>query len=61
VFAVSAILGVVAQEVDSGSSWLNWIIPIALVVGAFKFTAWYPEQVKARAGEAGETRGSAIA
>jgi hypothetical protein len=61
VFAVSAILGVVAQEVDSGSSWLNWIIPIALVVGAFKFTAWYPEQVKARAGEAGEARRSAVA
>ena len=49
VFAVSAILGIVAQEVDSGSSWLNWIIPIALVVGAFKFTAWYAQQARDRA------------
>jgi hypothetical protein len=26
-------------EMDSGSDWLNWIIPIVLVVGAFRFTA----------------------
>jgi hypothetical protein len=50
VFAIAAILGVIAQQVDSGADWLNWIIPIALVVGAFKFTAWYPEQARAAAG-----------
>ncbi len=50
VFAVSAVLGVIAQEVDDGRDWLNWIIPIALVVGAFKFTAWYPEQVRREEG-----------
>jgi hypothetical protein len=50
VFALSAVLGVIAQEMDSGSDWLNWIIPIALIVGAFKFTAWYPEQARAKAG-----------
>lgn len=53
VFAVSAILGVIAQQVDSGTDWLNWIIPIALVVGAFKFTAWYPDRARAAAGAAG--------
>ena len=50
VFAAAAILGVIAQQVDSGKDWLNWIIPIALIVGGFKFTAWYPEQARAAAG-----------
>jgi hypothetical protein len=52
VFLVSAILGVAAQEVDSSTAreWLNWIIPIALVIGAFKYTAWYAEQARTRAG-----------
>jgi hypothetical protein len=51
VFALSAILGVIAQQVDSSTArdWLNWILPIALVVGAFKFTAWYAAQARARA------------
>jgi hypothetical protein len=50
VFALSAILGIIAQDVDSSTAreWLNWIIPIALVVGAFKYTAWYAEQARAR-------------
>ncbi|HST38642.1 MAG TPA: hypothetical protein VLK58_04000 [Conexibacter sp.] len=50
VFAISAVLGVIAQQVDSGTDWLNWIFPIALIVGAFKFTAWYPDQARAAAG-----------
>jgi hypothetical protein len=52
VFLVSAILGVTAQEVDSSTAreWLNWIIPIALVVGAFKYTAWYAAQARGRTG-----------
>lgn len=49
-FAASAALGVVAQQVDSGTDWLNWILPIALIVGAFKFTAWYPDHARAAAG-----------
>jgi hypothetical protein len=50
VFTVSAILGVIAQQSDSSTAreWLNWIIPIALVVGAFKYTAWYADQARAR-------------
>lgn len=50
VFALSAILGVIAQQVDSGTDWLNWIIPIALIVGGFKFTAWYPDHAREAAG-----------
>jgi hypothetical protein len=50
VFAASAILGVIAQQIDSGTDWLNWIIPIGLIVGAFKFTSWYPDQARAAAG-----------
>jgi hypothetical protein len=51
VFAVNALVGLIAQETDSATAreWLNWIIPIVLVVGAFKFTAWYAEQARARA------------
>jgi hypothetical protein len=49
-FAIAAVLGVIAQQVDTGADWLNWIIPIALIVGAFRFTAWYPEQARAAAG-----------
>ena len=51
VFAVNALVGLIAQQTDSATAreWLNWIIPIALVVGAFKFTAWYAEQARSRA------------
>ncbi|GAB4058085.1 DUF3159 domain-containing protein [Catellatospora paridis] len=52
-FAVCAVLGMLAQPDHGGSAWLNWIIPIALLVGAFKFTAWYPEHVKADTRAAG--------
>jgi hypothetical protein len=49
VFAAIAIMGWIAMHVDHGQDWLNWIIPIALLVGAIKFSAWYPEQVRGRA------------
>jgi hypothetical protein len=44
VFAASALCGVIAQNVDSGQDWLNWIIPIVLIVGAFKYTNTVTEQ-----------------
>ena len=50
VFAASAVLGVIGQNVDSGQDWFNWIIPIVLIVGAFKFTAAYPDKARERAG-----------
>lgn len=49
VFAVNAICGLIAVRAPSTSDWTNWVIPIVLVVGAFKFTAHYPERVRARA------------
>ena len=50
VFAVCAVLGVIAQHVHTGTVWLNWIIPIALVVGGLKFSERYPDQARAAAG-----------
>ena len=51
VFLATAILGVIAQQVDSSTArdWLNWILPIAIVIGGFKFTAWYSAQARERA------------
>ncbi|MGW7003588.1 hypothetical protein ACWGCW_12340 [Streptomyces sp. NPDC054933] len=46
VFAVTAILGLVALHVRAGTDWLNWIIPVALLVGAVRITRWYPEYVR---------------
>ncbi|MFD4413526.1 hypothetical protein ACFVXW_34295 [Streptomyces sp. NPDC058251] len=39
VFAVIALLGLLALHVRSGSDWLNWILPIALIVVAVKITS----------------------
>ncbi|MFD7605313.1 hypothetical protein ACFWAN_33390 [Streptomyces mirabilis] len=49
VFLVTALLGLLALHVRSGSDWLNWVIPIALLVAAIRFTKWYPAHVRARA------------
>ena len=60
-FALCAVLGVFAQHDRGGSAWLNWIIPIVVLVGAFKFTAWYPDRVKAsapRGGPGGRVKGA---
>lgn len=48
VFVVTAILGLVAVHAKSGSDWLNWVIPVALLVLAVRFTSWYPEQDHAK-------------
>jgi hypothetical protein len=57
-FAVNALLGVIAQQTDSPTAreWLNWILPIALIVGAFNCTAWYAEHARARAMARGAAR-----
>lgn len=49
VFLVTALLGLLALHLGSGTDWLNWVIPIALLVAAFRFTRWYPAHVRARA------------
>jgi uncharacterized membrane protein len=43
-FIATAVLGYIAVMAPNTSDWTNWILPIALIVGAFKFTARYPEQ-----------------
>lgn len=49
IFVVMAILGAISQTGITGagsSDWLNWYIPIALVVVGLKFNAWYPSRVR---------------
>jgi hypothetical protein len=49
VFLVCAVLGLLAQTVGPKGlrDWLNWYIPIVLIFIAFRFTRWYPQQVRA--------------
>jgi cobalamin biosynthesis protein CobD/CbiB len=54
VFAATAVLGYVAVKVPSTSDWTEWVIPVALIVAAFKVTQIYPERVRARAGRSGQ-------
>jgi uncharacterized membrane protein len=49
VFIVTAILGAIAVSSPGSNDWTNWILPIALIVGAFKFTERYPEKMRERA------------
>jgi uncharacterized membrane protein len=44
-FLGTAVLGYIAVAVPATSDWTNWVLPIVLIVGAFKFTGWYPERV----------------
>ncbi|MFD7860319.1 hypothetical protein ACFV6B_39505 [Streptomyces microflavus] len=46
VFLVIAILGLIAVEAPHTSDWCSWVLPIVLLVGAIKFTAWYPDHAK---------------
>jgi MFS family permease len=45
-FLATAVLGYIAVVAPGTSDWTNWVLPIALIVGAFKFTKWYPEHVR---------------
>lgn len=49
VFLICAVLGWAAQQGAAKGlrDWLNWYIPIVLVFLAFRFTKWYPDQVRA--------------
>lgn len=44
VFVVTAVLGVLAVHTRGGSDWLNWVVPIALLVLAVRFTERYPDR-----------------
>ncbi len=48
VFLVCGALGLIAQTVGPKGlrDWLNWYIPIVLIFIAFRFTKWYPQQVR---------------
>ena len=48
VFVVTAILGLIALHVRSGTDWLNWVIPIILLVLAVRFTSWYPAYMRSQ-------------
>jgi uncharacterized membrane protein len=49
VFVATAILGAIAASSPKTSDWTNWILPIALIVGAFKFTQRYPDIAREQA------------
>ena len=48
-FLATAVLGYIAVIAPSTSDWTNWILPIVLIAGAFKFTRWYSERARASA------------
>lgn len=52
VFAVTALLGLLALHTSSGADWYNWIIPVVLLVFAVRFTERYPDHVRERARDA---------
>ncbi|MFJ7586657.1 hypothetical protein ACIQZO_04500 [Streptomyces sp. NPDC097617] len=45
--AVIAVFGLITARTGHHGDWLNWVVPIALLVLAVKFTNWYPEHVRA--------------
>ena len=55
VFLICAGLGFWAAQtpVKGLRDWLNWYIPIALIFVAFRFTSWYPDQVRPSRAAAG--------
>ena len=57
VFLICAALGFWAQQtgVKGLRDWLNWYIPIALIFLAFRFTSWYPDQVRPAPAGAGRS------
>ncbi|MFJ2604745.1 hypothetical protein ACIO13_07090 [Streptomyces sp. NPDC087425] len=53
-FLVAAIAGAYGDLVqhDPNNIWTGWIIQIAAIVAALRFTRWYPARVRARAAAA---------
>ena len=49
VFALLAVLGLVAAKVPSSSDWTNWVAPVVVIVGAVGMTQTYPARARARA------------
>ncbi|MER6998027.1 hypothetical protein [Streptomyces sp. NPDC000410] len=59
-FMVAAIAGAYGDLVlqDPDNVWTGWIIQIAAIVAAFRFTEWYPDHVRGRA--RGSTEGPTV-
>ncbi|MET8248047.1 hypothetical protein ABZV31_28770 [Streptomyces sp. NPDC005202] len=49
VFAVMAVSTWLAVRTPSASDWLNWVVPVVLLIWALKFTERYPESYRSRA------------
>jgi len=49
VFALIAVLGLIAAKAPSTIDWTNWVIPVVVIVGAVGMTQTYPEKARARA------------
>ena len=49
VFALIAVLGLVAAKAPSSSNWTNWVAPVVVIVGAAGMTQTYPARARARA------------
>jgi hypothetical protein len=54
VFLVVAVDSLIQQLTDSNSALLDWIIPVAAIVGGFKYTGYYVAKVRAKARPAAE-------
>ncbi|MBL1080736.1 hypothetical protein JK359_01890 [Streptomyces actinomycinicus] len=48
VFALMTVSTWLAVRYPAQDDWLNWVIPVALLVAAVKFTEYYPESYKTR-------------
>jgi hypothetical protein len=49
VFLVVAVDSLVQQLLDSDAALLDWIIPVAAIVGGFKYTKYYVDRAQSRA------------
>ncbi|MEV6205831.1 hypothetical protein [Kitasatospora sp. NPDC051914] len=47
-FALISVLGAIAVHTTGGDDWLNWVIPVVLIVAAVKFTVHYLGAVRRR-------------
>ena len=49
VFALIALLGLVAAKAPSTNNWTNWVAPVVVIVGAAGMTQTYPARARSRA------------
>lgn len=49
-FVLGALCSVAVSAFGASSDLFNWVVPIVLLVGAVKFTEWYPEHADSGSG-----------